>query len=63
MGEKGKINTFASLNSQHISAEQAIKLTQQHIQDNELAFNDEHNNYYVLNDRTLDNLMKSRTEF
>ena len=47
-----------SLNLQHISVKQAIKLIQQNIQDKKLAFKLENNKYYFLNDHTLDKLMK-----
>ena len=47
-----------SLNLQHISVKQAIKLIQQNIQDKKLAFKLENNKYYFLNDHTLDKLTK-----
>ena len=47
-----------SLNLQHISVKQAIKLIQQNIQDKKLAFKLENNEYDFLNDHTLGKLMK-----
>ena len=47
-----------SLNLQHLSVKQAIKLIQQNIQDKKLAFKLENNKYYFLNDHTLDKMMK-----
>ena len=46
------------VNLEKVSLNQALKLTQQNVQDQKLAFVFEDNKYYFLNDHTMNKLMK-----